>query len=290
MKASSPAPRADLPNGLAIGQRFLLSFEDPEVAAPYHGRLQNLSRTGLLCVDAPWDLRPPRGTAVTVSSLTGADDYTFASEIQGRGHLRKSRIPVLLLTPPSSVAPRQRRSSYRISVCLRGSAEWFDLHDAETSISQAVVLTNLSGGGAQVFVRRRPAADSVRLSISLPGKFVAESARRQWTKDDLSWKALSRCPDPLFGAADAIRNRFVGIEAQVACSRVHQEDTRGTIYCLSLAFAEPQEACYQLVRYLERESLRRGVGRRQIDTTAAGDHPPVPDDEPEPNYRVLTAA
>jgi len=175
-------------------------------------------------------------------------------------------------------------------VCLRGSAEWIDPSHAEETISQAVVLTNLSGGGAQLFVRRRPVADSLRISISLPGKFVAESARRQWAKDDLSWKTLSQCPDPLERAADAVRNRFVGIEANVACSRVHQEDTRGTIYSLSLAFSEPQEACYQLVRHLERESLRRGVGRRQPHPAVGGDDAPIRGPEQEAQYRVLTAA
>lgn len=291
MKASPSAHKSDLPRGLAIGQRFLLSFDDPEVAAPYHGRLQNLSRNGLLCVDAPSDLHPPRGTAVTVSSLaSGPDDYTFVSEIQGRGHLRRSRIPVLLLTPPNSVEAAQRRSSYRISVCLRGTAQWCTPHDATQVISQPAVLTNLSGGGAQIFVRRRPAVEALKLSINLPGKFVAESVRRQWSKDDLSHKALSRHPDPLLAAAEAIGNRFKGIETQVANCRVHQEDIKGTIYSLSLAFDEPQEACYQLVRHLERESLRRGVGQPQapVRTEASGLR-----DQPQqhgPRYPVLTAA
>ena len=115
----------DLPNGIRIGANFLLSFDDPDLAAaPYQGRLQDFSKDGLLCVDAPLDMRPPRGTAVTVHSIRnqGAADFSFASEIRGRGRL-KGRLPVLLLRPPVEVEERQRRSAYRISVCLRAQIE-----------------------------------------------------------------------------------------------------------------------------------------------------------------------
>ena len=44
----------ELPNCLKIGQRILVSFDDPELAAAkYRGRLQELSRDGYLCIDAP---------------------------------------------------------------------------------------------------------------------------------------------------------------------------------------------------------------------------------------------
>ena len=43
-----------LPEGLKIGERFLLSFDDPEISATQHlGRIQDLSSDGYLCVSTP---------------------------------------------------------------------------------------------------------------------------------------------------------------------------------------------------------------------------------------------
>ena len=41
---------------------------------------------------------------------------------------------------------------------------------------------------------------------------------------------------------------------------MHLNDSKGAITAISLAFAESQETCYQLVRHLERQSIKKGVG------------------------------
>lgn len=251
--------RALLPDGLEIGQRFLLSFDDPAVGA-CQGRLQEMSRDGSLCVDAPSGLRPARGTPVRVRSLRRESPaYSFASEIRGRGRLKKSQVPVLLLAPPANLEPLSQRSAHRVTVCLRGLVEW--RHPATPRVVEScpAVLTNLSGGGAQIFVRQRPASELVQVSIDLPEKFVAEVSRRQWRRENGVGRNLIPGGDPLTIAADRLRSRYSGIEASIASNRLHLSDDRGSIYAVSLAFAQPQEGCYQLVRYLERQAARRGL-------------------------------
>ena len=87
------------------------------------------------------------------------DDYTFSSQIYGRGRLR-GRVPVILLRPPAQIEKTQRRGAYRVSVCLRAQALWTTADDPDSGvvgkgISKPGVLTNLSGGGAQIFLRAR---------------------------------------------------------------------------------------------------------------------------------------
>jgi len=258
-RGSTRGFRALLPDGMQIGQRFLLSFEDPAVGA-CQGRLQEMSRDGSLCVDAPSDLRPPRGTPVRVRSLRAdSPAYTFASRIRGRGRLKKSQVPVLLLAPPEAMEPLAQRSAHRVTVCLRGMLEW--RHPATTRVAEscAAVLTNLSGGGAQVFVRQRPGSELLHLSVDLPESFVSEVARRQWRRESLSGRLLAASADPVEAAAERLRERYRGIETRVVSSRLHLEDDRGSIYAVSVAFAQPQEGCYQLVRFLERQAARRGL-------------------------------
>lgn len=257
--SSTKGFRAMLPEGLEIGQRFLLSFEDPAVGA-CQGRLQEMSSDGSLCVDAPSDLRPPRGTPVRVRSLRiDSPAYTFASEIRGRGRLKKSQVPVLLLAPPTALEPLAQRSAHRVTVCLRGLLEW--RHPAATRAADScpAVLTNLSGGGAQIFVRQRPASEFVRLSVDLPTSFVNEVARRQWRREGIAPRNLAAAGDSLHAAGERTSDRYRGIEAHIASSHLHLQDDRGAIYAVSLAFAQPQEGCYQLVRYLERQAARRGI-------------------------------
>ncbi|MFH1568690.1 MAG: hypothetical protein ABIL09_11895, partial [Gemmatimonadota bacterium] len=176
--------QARLPAGLQIGQRFLLHLDDSGTGA-WQGRLQELSRDGSLCVDAPVDLRPPRGTPVRVRSLpAGTEAYSFATETRGRGRLKRSQVPVLLLAPPESVERAAPRTSHRVTVCLRGQVEWRVPAMVRPAWSaHPVVLTNLSGGGAQVYLRQRPEADRVRLALHLPDSFVQETANRQWRRD-----------------------------------------------------------------------------------------------------------
>ena len=261
MKLSHRRIRPDLPNGIRIGERFLLSFDDPDLAAePYQGRLQDFSKDGLLCVDAPLDVRPPRGTAVTVHSIRSeAGDFSFASEIQGRGRL-KGRLPVLLLRPPVEVEERQRRSAYRISVCLRAQIECIELtNDGERMISKSCVATNLSGGGAQVFARYSPRSEDLRLALTVPNSFIEETVRsRRGSARLTEHRTLSL--DPFLKVRQRLQERLSGIEAQIVSSHLHLNDSKGAITAISLAFNESQETCYQLVQHLERQSIKKGVG------------------------------
>jgi len=262
MKLSHRRIRPDLPNGIRIGERFLLSFDDPDLAtAPYQGRLQDFTKDGLLCVDAPLDVRPPRGTAVTVHSIRtqGAADFSFASEIRGRGRL-KGRLPVLLLRPPVEVEERQRRSAYRISVCLRAQIECVETtQGGERVVSKPCVATNLSGGGAQIFARYNPRSENLRLALTVPNSFIEETVRsRRGSNRLLESRTLSL--DPFLKVRQRLQERLSGIEAEIVNSHLHLNDSKGAITAISLAFAESQETCYQLVRHLERQSIKKGVG------------------------------
>ena len=122
--------RAHLPDGIEIGQRFLLRFDDPRVEmGSYQGRLQDLSKSGLLCFDAPDDVRPPRGTPVTVRSLyrgSGGSSCSFSSEIRGRGRLRRASFGCRTCTlsrvashSPAQIYSAQLRSALLCSDLLR---------------------------------------------------------------------------------------------------------------------------------------------------------------------------
>jgi c-di-GMP-binding flagellar brake protein YcgR len=275
MKTARKGFTSEVTDCLRIGERFLLSFDDPGLEAPpYQGRLQDLRKDGLLCIDAPTDLRPPKGTSVTVSSLRNdMDDYTFSSQIYGRGRLR-GRVPVILLRPPAQIEKTQRRGAYRVSVCLRAQALWTTADDPESGvagkrISKPGVLTNLSGGGAQIFLRAQPEADSLRLNLTAPTGFVEELAKRRATS---SRRGATIHIDPFLKSCEKIRSRLNAIEADIAKSRLHLRDSRGAIYAVSVAFSEPQEICYQLVRYLERQSIRKGL-RDDGDSRPTGHRP-----------------
>ena len=91
-----------------------------------------------------------------------------------------------------------------------------------------------------------------------PADFVEEQAKRRQPGRDTTWLPAAR--EPYLQSCDETQSHLSGIRAAVVETRVHLEDDRGTIYAVSLAFREPQEHCYQLVRYLERQAIRRGVG------------------------------
>lgn len=253
--------RANLPEGIRIGERFLLRFDDPRVeAGAYQGRLQDLSKTGLLCFDAPTDPCPPRGTPVTVLSLqqTAGRACSFSSEIRGRGRLH-GRVPVLLVEPPEQVgAPSRHRGAYRVTVCLRGELTWRE-GPREDPRRECAVITNLSGGGAQVFLRHRPQAAQADLLLDPPPAFVEECARRLLPRTGLTAQQVSLAANPFTDACAKVRSRFCGIRARVAGCHLHTRDSRGPVYAVSLAFSEAREICFQLVHYLERQSLRKGL-------------------------------
>ena len=241
--------------GLKIGERFLMAFNDPDLSSTHQGRLQDLN-SKYLCIDAPAELRPPRGTQVTISSLqANSDEFSFSSEILGRRRLN-GHLPVLLVRPPKRVERKQRRSSFRVSVSLRANVRWCDGESGDTH-EQNAVLTNLSGGGGQLYLRTNPSTDVLRLTVETPDDFVKEWAKRQ-IKIQPSNRPLV-CKDPQEEADERVRAHFEDLFARVVETKIYSDDERGTIHVLSIAFASPQESCFRLVRFLERQALRKGV-------------------------------
>ena len=242
-----------MPDALKIGQRFQLAFEDPSLSRTTHqGRLQDLS-PDYLCIDAPDELRPPRGTPVTVSSiLENSDEYSFSSEILGRRRLH-GRLPVLLVKPPNQLEHKYRRTAFRVSVTLKALVEWEDAKQPGIPIKKPGVLTNLSGGGAQLFLRYLPSVEILNIALSAPDAFIEE-----WAKRQLNGRPSNRpliCKDPFEQACGKIREQLGDLKARIVHSKTHAEDGRGPIYALSVAFLKPHEGCYRLVRYLESDRL-----------------------------------
>lgn len=237
---------------LKIGARFLLSFEDPSAtASPYPGRLQELKPDGSLCLDAPMHFQPRRGTPVTIRSLEPAS-YSFSSEVVGCHRL--GRLPVVQVKPPQRLEQAPLRTAYRVSVCLHASAYWME---GGEQVREPGVVANLSGGGAQVFLRRRPAAQALCLDLVVPDAFVEEAARRQLGGASLPNPVLFK---ELFGGTcERIRAIFAQLRARIVHAQLHQEDPRGAIHALSISFFAPDEGCFRLVRYLERQAIRKGV-------------------------------
>ena len=255
---------AAIPVGLKIGERFLMAFDDPDLATTHQGRLQDLN-SKYLCIDAPPDLRPARGTQVTISSLhTNSDEFSFSSEILGRRRLN-GHLPVLLVKPPEQVERVQRRTAFRVSLALRAKVRWSDPASLGETVERTAVLTNLSGGGGQLYLRTNPSTDTIRLTVEAPDNFVKEWAKRQ-VKTQPSNRPLI-CKDPLEEAEAGIRAQFENVVARVVQSKVCNEDDRGTIHALSIAFPKPHECCYRLVRFLERQALQKGV-RGDVRTVA----------------------
>ncbi|MBI2502442.1 MAG: hypothetical protein HYW07_04310 [Candidatus Latescibacteria bacterium] len=252
MKPASRTP--DLPKALKIGTRFLLSFEGPDAAGPpYHGRLQEWSADGCLCIDAPSHFQPQRGTPVTLQSLD-PKSYSFSSEVMGYNRL-KGRLPVLLVKPPRRLEEQPRpRSAYRISACLRAQAKWAE---QDETLSAPGVVANLSGGGAQIFLRRKPTAQALSLELALPQEFIEEAARRQLTRNGPTLTSAALFRELFHSTCERIRNSFA-LQARIVHVQVRQTQ-QGPIYALSLAFAAPHEGCFRLVSFLERQALRKGV-------------------------------
>ena len=239
-----------LPDGLKIGERFLLSFDS---ASPQPGRLQDMSKDGALCIDVAPECQPPRGTPVTVSTMPQSPlDFRFSSEILGRRQL-DGRLPVLLVKAPNRLEKQQRRNSFRISATLKARATW----EEDETLSKPAVLTNLSGGGARFYMRWLPQTDRLMLSISVPDAFIEEWALRQVGR--LNGRNSQIFSDPFQEACDKLRDSFENIETELVKSSIHSEDDRGPIYALAASFVQPSDSSFRLVSYLERQALQRGV-------------------------------
>ncbi len=173
--ADNKGRRTHLPHGIEIGQSFLPRFYDPRVeAGAYHGRLQDMSKSGLMCFDTPGDLRPRKGTPVTVRSMhqgSGHGSYSFSSEIRGRGRLR-GRLPVLLVEPPEPAGrqcPAHHTPDQHLPAGYRHLARDTLLPPAA---GKCYHHRPLNGGGAQVYTRQRPDAEYLEISLNAPIPFV----------------------------------------------------------------------------------------------------------------------
>lgn len=241
-----------LPDTLKIGERFLLSFDGAN-ASPQPGRLQDMSKDGALCIDVAPECQPPRGTRVTVSSIPQSPtDFHFSSEILGHRKL-DGRVPVLLLKAPNRVERQQRRDAFRISAALKASVAW----EEDETLRKPALLTNLSGGGARLYMRRLPQTEHLMLSISTPDAFIKEWATRQVGR--MGNRNSRIFSDPFKEACDKLHDSFAEMETRLVKSNIHSEDDRGPIYALAASFTQPSEGAYRLVRYLERQAAQRGV-------------------------------
>ncbi len=249
--------RAAGPQHLEIGDRFLLSFDEPKTGTTQQtGRLQDL-KNGALCIDVDPDCRPPRGTPVSVSSLrTDISDFHFSSEIIGR-HRLHGRLPVLLIKAPQQIEDGQRRTSHRVSAALKAEATWVD--SEQGPMNKPGVLTNISGGGARLFMRHLPNAERLHLDACVPEAFIEEWALRRIGRMQKSARRPTIFADPLQQACAQILGEFEHIECRIVKSSVHNHSDRGAIHSLALSFLRPHEGYFRLVSFLERQALQRGI-------------------------------
>ena len=70
-----------------------------------------------------------------------------------------------------------KRSAYRITVALRAQLKWPGAESgARQGESGAAVVTNLSGGDAQVFLRQLPSRDILEITPRTPEGFEESKA------------------------------------------------------------------------------------------------------------------
>lgn len=256
---------------LKVGERFMLRFDDPSlVSEPQIGRLQQLRKDGALCIDVSEALRPRRGTPVRLESLRRPEaECSFSSEILGRGRLN-GRLPVLLVKAPESIHWEQRRAAYRVTVALKARLAWQGPEDEQGSA--VAVITDLSGSGAQAFLRATVPVDAeLRLSLAVPDSFVAESLRHlglspvgRGSKTPVADQAWRR-------AAAELGAKFDSIPTRVVRGRLADQPAGRGFHGLALAFLAQHEEAYRLVRHLERQAVQKGLvpERSSVVATAA---------------------
>jgi hypothetical protein len=146
-----------------------------------------------------------------------------------------------------------------MSVALRGSVlPLFD--DPSRAAEVPAVIVDLSGGGARLCLRHAPRCRRLRLSVTVPDAFVEEWAQRTLERHERRSRHALPVSDRFRQACARVRALFNGIEAHVVSSVVQELPGRTPVHLVSVAFARPQEAGYRLVRYCEREAVRKGVG------------------------------
>ena len=169
---------------------------------------------------------------------------------------------------------RQRRTAYRLDVSLKAMAVWSEGAENLTEVKSLGVMTNLSGGGAQLFLRRLPETESLTVSLAAPDEFVEEQAARSafktgtvrpgtrvvTTRTVVGRSVATRgtaSPSQLLRRREQVRTNLRSIKARVVSIKLHATDSRGPIYSISLSFAKPREDFFRLVRFLERKHLQQ---------------------------------
>ena len=147
---------------------------------------------------------------------------------------------------------KERRASYRVSVNLPAWVEWQEPVRPFSMVSYPTVVTDLSGGGAEIFLRHLPPDDTFHLTMEPIEAFVEEWALRQ-----LSRRGLSLCSAAFLfqQTCEKVRHQFKNIKTRIVTMDTRREDLPDSIYALSVAFMQPHEGCFRLVRYLEVEAL-----------------------------------
>jgi hypothetical protein len=185
----------------------------------------------------------------------GAPPKHKSSGTHGLSNSHHGSTPLPLM---ADVAERkQRRTAYRLSVSLKVLAQWHPEEPPHEPAKKLGVLTNLSGAGAQLFLRQLPTAQTLTISIAAPDAFVEERAKRQLYRKDTSRRNALGYARSLLQTNDQIRTNLRSIEARIVNTKIHTEDAHGPVYALSLAFVEPREDFYRLVRYFERKAVQK---------------------------------
>jgi hypothetical protein len=168
-----------------------------------------------------------------------------------RRHQAQPSLSAIGLAP----SPRSMRQAFRMHTYLRAA-----LHCPD---SAAIILTDLSGTGALVYAQDFPTPGPGLLDLHLPSDFVEEQARRQLKHRSVNRRRQSRprlyLVEQIFAqTCEEIRSAFRAIEVQPLKKPQTGPSTTPSLSRFSLAFSQPHEGCYRLVRYLERQAIRAG--------------------------------
>lgn len=161
----------------------------------------------------------------------------------------------------ASLSPPQRRGAYRVGVALRATVAWPDPESANVLEGVQGVVVNLSGSGAQVRLQQMPPLDSVLLSIDPPDAFVEDRALCQLCRPGGTALFPTLGSSGFRQVGESVRSSLRSVESRIVYARTHVIEPTSPVFVLSLAFLDPQDGCYRLVRFLERLSLKADRGR-----------------------------
>ena len=202
------------------------------------------------------DARTPHVRPVTSAFHQRVVPGRLPGEPLGRTHTLPS-LPIPPAEEPRQSRERRPRSAYRVHVALQALVQWQEPGPPRVPASSTGVLADLSGSGAKLFLRHVPASGTVSCTLTPPDAFIDEQARRQLSRGRAAVPGRYVWGDRWSRTCERISASFANIEASVVHAEQRGRDAHGPIYALSLAFPEPREGCYRLVRYLERQGLQQ---------------------------------